>query len=100
MDMMSAVSGFDFVIIVASLSGALCFMLSEKQFNRKQKPVAFFISFTMGIIGADVTLDVINDLIPGVYTDQRAVGAFVCSVLIITVCINVTSRLNNLLSKK
>lgn len=98
--MISTVSNFDFEVIIASLSGALCFMLNEKYFDRKKRPVAFFISFSMGIIGADVTLEVINDLIPGIYSDQRAVGAFFCSALIITVCINVTSRVNDLLTKK
>ncbi len=65
-------------IIVASLWGALVWVMThKKQF------VAFCISFLMGILGADVTLEVIKTIITGVFSDERAVGAFFCSALVI-----------------
>lgn len=98
--MISAISDLDIAVILASLSGALCFMLNQKHFNRSQRPVAFFISFTMGIIGSDLTLIVFNDLIPCVYSDERAIGAFICSALVITLSMNITSWLNHILTNR
>lgn len=98
--MMCATSEFDLRTIIASVSGALCFILNSRCFGRKQKPIAFFISFSMGIIGADLAVDLINNFIPGVYTNERALGAFVCSALIITVCIRLTSLIDSVLTRK
>ncbi|HFQ9141212.1 phage holin family protein [Enterobacter cloacae complex sp. ECC445] len=93
--MISAISDLDMAVILASLSGALCFMLNQKHFNRSQRPVAFFISFTIGMIGSDLTLMVFNEFVPGVYTDERAIGAFICSALVVTITMNVTLWINS-----
>ncbi|MCW0976986.1 phage holin family protein [Pantoea sp. JV6] len=85
----------DFKIIVASLSGAMVSILTQQRFDRYRRPVAFFISFAMGIIGADATLEIIRMFIPGVFSDDRSIGAFLCSALIITVIINITGRLDS-----
>lgn len=85
---------FDFEVVIASLFGD-----QLKHLERKNKPVAFFILFTMGIIAAGVKLDVINDLVTLACTDQRALVALVCIALIIMACINITSKVNNLLGK-
>ncbi|WP_253379102.1 putative holin [unidentified bacterial endosymbiont] len=98
--MITAICEFDFSVITASFSGALCFIINARCFNKKQKRVAFFISFSMGFIGADVSLDIINSLVPAINTEERALGAFVCSALIITVFIRIKSLVDGTFTKK
>lgn len=90
---------FDLKIIVSSLSGALVCILSQQHLNCSHRPVAFFVSFVMGMIGADTTLEIIDIFIPGVFSDERAIGAFVCSALIITVMINIIGRVDSIMKK-
>lgn len=89
----------DLKIIVSSLSGALVCIHTQQQFNRCHKPVAFFVSFVMGIIGADTTLEIIGLFSPGIFSDERAVGAFVCSALVITVMINIIDWVDSTMKK-
>lgn len=74
----------NFSVIVASLCGALAWAMNQRYFDRKKQPVTFLISFAMGILGADATLEIINALFPGVFFSEKAIGAFFCSALIIT----------------
>jgi hypothetical protein len=88
----------DFSVVVASLSGALVYMLARHHFNRRTRPLIFFVSFTMGICGADFTLELIKALVPDVYcNDERAVGAFVCSALVVTVMFGLMRRVDIIL---
>lgn len=73
----------DFSIIVASLWGALVWAMTQRSLDRKKQFVAFCISFLMGILGADVTPEVIKTIITGVFSDVRVAGAFFCSALVI-----------------
>ncbi|WP_148245166.1 MULTISPECIES: putative holin [Enterobacteriaceae] len=79
----------DMSIAVASLSGALVSVFAQQRSGRYHKITAFFVSFTMGIVGADATLEILGIFAPGVFSGERAVGAFFCSALIITVIINI-----------
>lgn len=71
-------------VIIGSLCGALSWAMNQRYFDRKKHPVTFLISFAMGILGADATLEIINALFPGVFFSEKAIGAFFCSALIIT----------------
>lgn len=93
--MITAINELDVAVVVASLSGAFCFLLNQNHYNGPRQTIVFLISFTMGMIGSDLTLMVFNDLVPGVYTDERAIGAFICSALVVTISMNVTSWINN-----
>jgi len=84
----------DFRVVVASLCGALVWGLNQQCFDRKKQSVAFVISFVMGILGADVTLEVVNIIVPGIFSDERAMGAFLCSALIITVITSLIHRVS------
>lgn len=95
----SVYSHIDLKVIVSSLSGAMVCILTQQRFNRYHRPVAFFVSFAMGIVGADTTLEIIRIFVPGVFSDERAVGAFVCSALIIKVMINIISRVDSVMKK-
>ncbi|MCP2124411.1 UNVERIFIED_ORG: hypothetical protein J2Y93_004569 [Pantoea agglomerans] len=93
-------SNIDLKVIVSSLSGALVCINTQQRFNRCHRPVAFLVSFVMGIVGADTTLEIIGIFVPGIFTDVRAVGAFVCSALIITVMINIIARVDSAMKKE
>lgn len=82
----------DLSVIVASLCGALVWAMTQRNFDRNKQFVAFFISFSMGVLGADVTLEVIKMIIPDVFSDERAVGAFLCSALVITLITSLIHR--------
>lgn len=84
----------DFSVIVASLCGALVWAMTQRRFDRTRQFVAFCISFSMGILGADITLEIMKTIMPGVFSDERAAGAFFCSALIITFIINLIHRLS------
>ncbi|OAH32781.1 putative holin [Serratia marcescens] len=84
----------DFSVIVASLCGALVWGITQRSFDRKKQSVAFCISFFMGMLGADATLEVVKMLIPGVLSDERAVGAFFCSALVITLITSLIHRVS------
>jgi len=90
----------DLKVIVSSLSGAMVCILTQQRFNHCHRPVAFFVSFVMGIVGADTTLEIIGMFVPGVFSDERAIGAFVCSALIITVMINIITRVDSVMNKE
>ncbi|WP_148244919.1 putative holin [Enterobacter asburiae] len=89
----------DLKVIVSSLSGAMVCILTQQRFSRSQRPVAFFVSFVMGIVGADTTLEIIGIFVPGAFSGEGAVGAFVCSALVITVMINITARMDFAMKK-
>jgi len=84
----------DLKVVVASLCGALVWGLNQQYFGRKKQSVAFVVSFVMGILGADVTLEVVDIIFPGVFSDERAIGAFLCSALIITLVTSMIHRVS------
>ncbi|WP_410529639.1 putative holin [Serratia sp. AXJ-M] len=84
--------------MVASLCGALVWIMTQRCFNWRKQPALFLVSFVMGIMGGDVTLDIVKSMVPGVFSDERTIGAFLCSALIITLIINITHKIN-LISK-
>ncbi|MFJ3358456.1 putative holin [Serratia liquefaciens] len=84
----------DLGVIVASLCGAFVWVTTQRFFNLRRQPVLFLISFIMGLMGGDVTLDIVKAMVPGVFSDERSIGAFLCSALIITLIINITKRIN------
>lgn len=84
----------DFSIIVASLCGALVWAMTQRRFDRTKQFVAFCISFSMGIVGTDITLEVMKVIIPGVFSDERAIGAFFCSALVITLITSLIHRVS------
>lgn len=86
---------YDFSVIVGSLCGALAWAVNQRVFNPKEKPVAFMVSLIMGILGADVTLEIIKTTFPGYLSDERAIGAFFCSALIFTVFKKLMARINS-----
>ncbi|MCW6015994.1 phage holin family protein [Serratia marcescens] len=93
----------DFSLIVASLCGALVWLITQQCFDNKKQFVAFCISFSMGILGADVTLEVVKMIVPGIFSGESAVGAFFCSALVITLIttlIHRVSRLRNIPENK
>lgn len=90
----SVQSHTDFSIVVASLCGALIWAMTQRSFDRKKQFVFFCISFSMGILGADITLEFIKTVIPDVFSDERAVGAFFCSALVITLITTLIHRLS------
>ncbi|EPY7114101.1 putative holin [Klebsiella variicola] len=88
----------DLSIIVSSLSGAIVYMLARHHFSRRTKPLMFFISFIMGVCGADFTLELVKAFIPGVFGDnEKAVGAFICSALVVTVILGIMRRIDIIL---
>lgn len=92
-------SNTDLSVAVASLSGALICIYTQQRSGRYHKMAAFFISFAMGIVGADATLEIIRMFVPGVFSGERGVGAFFCSALIITVIINIIRWLDFTMKK-
>lgn len=82
-------NNIDLDVILASLSGALVYMLSHRHFDRIRQLVAFCVSFVMGIIGANFTMGLVRDFIPATFNDGRAIGAFLCSALVVTVVIKI-----------
>ena len=89
----------DLEVILASLCGAMAYIITQRHFDILRQSVAFFISFSMGIIGEDVTLEIIRFIIPGVYLDSRVFGAFLCSALVITVIISLIAKINETFRK-
>ncbi len=83
-------------VLVASLCGALVWVMTQRYFNRKKQPVFFSVSFVMGILGADATLEIIKTIVPGVFSDEKAIGAFFCSSLVITLITNLIHRVSNI----
>ncbi|QOV56311.1 hypothetical protein CA266_23915 (plasmid) [Serratia marcescens] len=92
-------SHVDLKVILSSLSGALVCILTQKRFNHHHRPVVFVVSFVMGIIGVDTTLEIIGIFAPDVFSDERAVGAFICSALVITVMINIIAMVDSVMKK-
>jgi uncharacterized membrane protein YjjB (DUF3815 family) len=92
-------SNTDLKVIVSSLSGAMVCILTQQRFNLCQRPAVFFVSFVMGIVGADTTLEIIGIFVPDVFSNERAVGAFICSALVITVMINLIARVDSVMKK-
>jgi len=90
----------DLRMIVASLCGALAWGLNQQYFDRKKQIVAFIVSFFMGILGADMTLDILNIIVPGILCDDRAVGAFFCSALVITLITSLIHQISLLWNNK
>lgn len=90
----------DLSVIVSSLCGALVWFLNQHYFDIKKQSVAFVISFVMGTIGADFTIEIIKKIIPGIFSDERALGAFFCSALIITLTTNLIHRVSQIFKDK
>lgn len=90
-------------VVVASFCGALVWGVNQRYFDLKKQSVAFIVSFIMGILGADVTLNVISTIVPGFSSAEKAIGGFFCSALIITLITNLIhqiSLLQNTLGKE
>jgi len=90
----------DISVILASLSGAFVYILTQHRFDKTKQPVVFLVSFTMGVIGADATLEIIKEMFPAVFHDERAIAAFICSSLVVTVIINIISYFDKVLKKR
>lgn len=98
--MLPSMTGYvKFDVVVASLSGALVYVLTQHHFEKNKQPFIFMVSFIMGIVGADTTLKLVNDFIPSDFTGERPFGAFLCSALTVTVIINIISHIDNKLTK-
>lgn len=100
MNLTTFYSNVDLKVIMSSLSGALVCIQTQQRFNRCQRPVAFFVSFVMGVVGADTTLEIIGMIVPDDFNGESAVGAFFCSALVITVITNIISRVDSGLKKR
>lgn len=85
-------------IVLASLSGAVIYIFNQHHFDKRKSPFIFFVSFFMGIVSCDTTLSFANYFIPCDFTGERPLGAFVCSALIVTVIVNVLSRIEKAIS--
>ncbi|MBF7997510.1 putative holin [Rahnella laticis] len=79
----------DFLVVLASLTGALVYILTQHHFDKTKQPYIFVASFLMGMIGDDATLNLVNDILPNYFTGDRAVAAFLCSALVVTVTIKI-----------
>lgn len=86
-------------IIVASLCGALVWVMNQRNINPRKQPILFMISFVMGILGADLTIEVINKIVGCEFTGERAIGAFFCSALVVTLITNITCRIKRFKEK-
>lgn len=84
----------DFRVIVASLCGALTWIMNQRYIDRIKKPVFFIVSFVMGILGSDLTLNVISTFMGCDLTGEEAIGAFICSALVITIITNTAQRIS------
>ncbi|MVT06067.1 hypothetical protein CD006_26360 [Enterobacter sp. 10-1] len=82
-------------VIIASLSGALVYILTQHHFDKGRQPFIFIVSFVMGIVGADTALMLVNNFIPSDFTGKRPVGAFLCSALAVTVMIKIIAYIEN-----
>ncbi|WP_277972934.1 putative holin [Pantoea agglomerans] len=85
-------------IILASLSGAVIYVLNQHHFDRRKSPFIFAVSFFMGIISCDATLSLAQYFIPCDFPGERPLGAFICSALIVTVIVKVISYIEKLTS--
>lgn len=81
-------------IVLSSFSGSLIYILSQHHFKRGNKPIVFFLSFIMGIIGSDATLILVREFIPSDLSGEQAVGAFICSSLVVTVIVRIISYID------
>lgn len=82
----------DLSVIVASLCGAMVWVMTQRSFDYRKQSIGFCISFFMGILGADATLEAVKIIIPDVFSDERAIGAFFCSALVITLITSLIHR--------
>jgi len=81
--------------VIASLSGALLFNISQKNFYGLKKIVVFFVSFSMGLVGGENAASILREYLPAGISSGREIGAFICSSLIVTVVMNVISKMEN-----
>lgn len=79
-------------VVIASFSGALICILTRGYLKNRQKYIYFFVSFSMGVIGADAGLELTKILTPGIFSNERAIGAFVTSALIVNIIFKVIKR--------
>lgn len=86
--------------IVASLSGALLFIISQKKYHGITRVLMFFISFAMGILGADTTSLLLTQYLPVGMEIDKDTGAFITSALVVTISIRFIDKVNNYFSKK
>lgn len=85
----------DVKVTIASLAGAMVYIMTQHHFKKKRRNVMFFVSFFIGVIGADTTINLFNDFIPSAAIGERALGAFLCSALVVTVIIKTISYIND-----
>ncbi|KAB0559798.1 putative holin [Pantoea stewartii] len=86
--------------VIAALSGSLLFNISQKNFYGLKKFIVFMVSFSMGIVGAENVASILNAYLPAEISPSREIGAFICSSLIVTVIMNVISKMENGSDKK
>ncbi|HDT0662094.1 TPA: hypothetical protein QIB60_004799 [Enterobacter cloacae subsp. dissolvens] len=86
--------------VIAALSGSLLFNISQKNFYGLKKFIVFFVSFSMGIVGGENAASILNACLPAEISPGRELGAFICSSLIVTVFMNVHSKMENGSDKK
>lgn len=84
-------------MLIASVSGSFFYILNRRDSNISRQLIAFFISFSMGLIGADMTLAIIKEFIPAAFKHERMIGAFVCSALVVNVMTNIMKRIEIIL---
>ncbi|QDL35700.1 putative holin [Serratia liquefaciens] len=77
--------------VTASLSGAMIYTLAQSNFTGVSRVIAFFVSFCMGVAGADVTIFLLKEFLPYGIQEYRNAGAFICSALVVTLSVNVIS---------
>lgn len=82
-------------VFIASFSGALLFAITQSRFSGRNKILAFLISFFMGVIGAENTSKIVTRYMPQQPELSKEIGAFICSVLVVTVATYLTNRIDN-----
>ncbi|WP_148245175.1 putative holin [Enterobacter asburiae] len=82
-------------VVIAAFSGAMLFILLQHTFRGLNKLLVFLVSFFMGITGADTAVSLAQRYLPADIHMDRAVGAFLCSALIVSVAMTVISRVEH-----
>jgi len=85
--------------ITAAFSGAAIFTLIQQTFYGRKKIIIFLVSFFMGVEGADTTVSLVGSYLSDAIHISRAMGAFVCSMLVVNIAMIVISRVGTYLNK-
>jgi hypothetical protein len=83
--------------VIASFSGAMLFIVTQQTFKGKSRLSMFLISFLMGNIGADTTVDLVHHFFPDHPSMSPIAGAFICGALVVTVSMLVITRVESYL---